>query len=157
MSLSDKKQSSQQTSQTQATNTYGYQTPPSTPDLDKLRGEKFTVDPGLDAQYGSLRSQVDKSAHNPLGPSYNPQVAEQQRKSAMERLGQDEAQAYRGGQYDANKLNFARDSTVAGMSAPQLTQTGSSSTGSGSGTTVQSTSPWSGIASTGASLAPLSL
>ncbi len=151
--LSDKKQTSTQQS-TQA-NTYGYQTPPSTPDIDKLRGAKFQIDPGLDTEYSNLRSQVDKGAHDPLGPAYNPQVVAQQRKAAMERLGTQEAQAYRGGQSDVNKLNFARDTTVAGMTAPQLTQTGSTS--SGSGTIAQSESPWKTVAQVGGSVAPLSL
>jgi hypothetical protein len=44
---------------------------------------------------------------------------------------------------------------VAGMSQPQLVQTGM--TGTQQGTTIQSQSPWSTIASVGASAAPLSL
>lgn len=151
--LSDSKQKSTQQS-TQA-NTYGYTTPPPTADISKLRDAKFTVDPGLDAEYDNLRSQVDKSAHDPLGPSYNPQVVAQQRKAAMERLGTQEAQAYRGGQYDANRLGYSRDATVAGMTAPTLTQTGSSS--SGSGTVTQSQNPFATALKVGATTAPMSM
>lgn len=151
--LSDTKQKSAQQS-TQA-NTYGWQTNPGSPDISKLRDAKFEVDPGLNAQYGNLRQQVDKSAHDPMGAAYNPQVAAQQREAAMERLGTQEAQAYRAGNADVNKLNFSRDATVAGMTAPVLTQTGAS--GSGSGTTTQSESPWKTITTVGAAAAPLSM
>lgn len=75
--------------------------------------------------------------------------------SGMERLGRDQAQAQREGQYDANKLNYGRDLAVAGMGAPQLTQTGT--TGTQQGTVTQSQSPWSTVAQVGASAAPLSL
>lgn len=61
----------------------------------------------------------------------------------------------REGAYDVNKLNFARNQTVAGMSAPQLVQTGS--TGTQQGTTTQSESPWKTVAQLGASAAPISL
>lgn len=149
MGLSDHKQTSSGTTAV----TYGYQTPPETADLIKLRGAKFEVDPGLHAEYGNLRNRVDKAAHDPMGAAYNPQVAGQQRSSAMERLGQEEAQAYREGQFDVNKLNFARDSAVANMTHPVLTQTGGSSTG----TTVQSQSPFGEIAKFASSAAPLSL
>lgn len=73
----------------------------------------------------------------------------------MERLGRDEANAYRQGQFDVNRLGYGRDVAVAGMTAPQLTQTGSSSTGQG--TVSQSQSPFATIASVGAAAAPLSL
>jgi hypothetical protein len=153
MGLSDKKQTTTQTQQSQQANTYGYMTPGSTPDIDALRSQKFSVDPGLHAQYGNLRGQVDKAAHDPMGAAYDPHVAQQQREAARERLGQQESQAYRAGEYDVNRLNFSRNATVAGMTAPQLVQTGQSSTGSGTGTTVQSQSPWGTIAAIGAQTA----
>lgn len=76
-------------------------------------------------------------------------------RASDERLGQEEAQAFRSGQYDVNKLDYAKKAAVAGMTAPQLTQTGSSNTGSG--TITQSTNPAGSIISAGASLAPLSM
>lgn len=65
----------------------------------------------------------------------------------------------RQGTYDVNKLNYGRDLSVAGLTAPQLTQTGSSGTQSGTqqGTVVQSQSPWATVAQIGASAAPMSL
>lgn len=153
MGLSDSRQKQSSTGAT--TTSYGWQTPPTTPALEKLAGTKFEVDPGLHAQYGALRNQLKSGFSNPMGANYSPEVRDAMLRSGSERLGQQEAQAYRGGQYDANKLGFARDSAVAGMSAPTLTQTGGTSTGSG--TITQSQSPVSlGISAAGA-LAPLSM
>lgn len=151
--LSDKKQESKGTSATTAQ--YAYQTPPSTPALDTLRSKTFEIDPGISAQYGRQRSDFKKSFASPTGGYVAPQVRDQQMQSGMERLGRDEAQAMREGQYDANKLGYSRDLAVAGMSQPQLTQVGT--TGTQQGTMKQSESPWAAIASAGAQAAPLSL
>src|SRR6185369_11190275 len=97
--------------------------------IAKLSGAKFEVDPGLHAQYGQLRSQLKSGFNNPLGANYSPEVRDAIIRSGEERLGQQEAEAYRGGQYDANRLGYSRDVTVAGMSQPQLTQTGGTTTG----------------------------
>jgi hypothetical protein len=151
--LSDKKQVSDQTSSTTAK--YDYLTPPSTPALDTLRSKTFEIDPGIAAQYGRQRSDLNRGFANPTGGYASPQVRDMQRQSGLERLGRDEAQAMREGQYDVNKLGYGRDIAVAGMSAPQLVQSGS--TGTQKGTTIQSESPWGAIASAGAQAAPLSL
>lgn len=92
-----------------------------------------------------------------MGPAYSPQVVAQQQEAARERLGQQEAQAYRSGANDVNKLGYARDVTVAGMGQPQLVQR--STSGTQQGTTTQS-DPWgtaSNVIRTGASVAPVSL
>lgn len=161
MGLSDKKQTQQstQTQQSQTQNQYGWQTKPSTPDLDNLRNQKFEVDPGLSAQYGRQRQQLEHGFNQPTGAYYSPQVKDAMLRSGRERLGQQEAEAYRGGQFDKNKLDYSRNLAVAGMSDPVLTQTGSSSTGTGSssGTVKQSESPWGTIAQVGAAAAPMSL
>lgn len=130
-------------------------TPPSTPALDQLRNRVFEVDPGIAAQYGKQRADLNASFHQPTAAYLPPQVRDQQIRSGNERLGMQQAQAQREGQYDVNKLNYGRDLAVAGMSAPNLVQTGSS--GSQQGTVKQSESPWGTIAQLGASAAPLSL
>lgn len=80
-------------------------------------------------------------------------------RSARERLGRDKAQAYREGQFDVNKLNYGKNLAVAGMTAPRMAQTGSTSSGtsSGSSKTVQSESPWGTIGGMAAQFAPFSL
>lgn len=147
--------SQKQTSNNATQNSYGYQTPPSTPDIDKLRSAKFEVDPGLSAQYGQLRNDMKRSFASPTGAYLSPQVRDAQMRSGNERLGRDEANAFRSGQYDANRLGYSRDAAVAGMTAPQLTQTGSSSTGSG--TVTQTPSAMSTGLGVAGALAPLSL
>lgn len=135
--------------------TYGYEQPPDTPDIAKLRGAKFEVDPGLKSEYANLRAGVDKGFAAPTGAYYNPQVKDAIRRSSQERLGQQEAQAFREGQFDANKLGYSRDVAVAGMTAPTLVQRGSSSTGSG--TVTQSESPLKTAVSVAGAAAPLSM
>jgi len=147
--LSDKSQKSTGTS----TVNYDYKLPPSTPALDKLRSRTFEIDPGIGAQYGAQRQNFLRSFKSPTGAFLSPQVRDMQQTSGLERLGQEQAQAEREGQYDVNKQNYARDVAVAGFEQPQLVNTG----GSQSGTVNQSTSPWGSILSAGAQAAPLSL
>lgn len=130
-------------------------TPPSTPALDTLRNQTFEIDPGIAAQYGRARSDLNRSFATPTGGYVAPQVADMQRQSGMERLGRDQAQAEREGQFDVNKLNYSRNLAVAGQSAPQLVQTGT--TGQQQGTVTTSQSPWAAIGGAAAQAAPLSL
>jgi hypothetical protein len=147
--------SQKQNTNNATTSTYGYQTPPSTPDIDKLRNTQFEVDPGIAAQYGRQRNDLRSSFQQPTGAFLSPQVRDAQLRSGMERLGRDEAQASREGTFDKNRLEYGRNSAVAGLTAPQLTQTGSTS--SGSGTITQNPSPFSTALGVGSALAPLSL
>lgn len=92
-----------------------------------------------------------------MGANYSPEVRDRMLQSGEERLGQDEAQAYRGGEYDVNRLNYARDAAVAGMSQPVLTQTGGTTSGTSSGTVTQSPAWGPQVLSAAAGAAPLSL
>lgn len=76
-------------------------------------------------------------------------------RSGQRELMQQAGQQTREGTFDQNKLNYSRNLAVADITKPILTQTGSTS--SGTGKTVQSESPWGTVAGVGASLAPLSL
>ncbi len=153
MGLSDKKQTTQGT--TASTASYDYKAPPETAALQTLKNQTIEVDPGIAAQYGRERNDLNRSFQNPTGAYLSPQVRDMQLESGRERLGSQEAQAMRNAGNDAARLNLARNQAVAGMSAPQLVQTGS--TGTQQGTTVQSESPWKTVAQIGASAAPMSL
>lgn len=153
MGLSSSKQ--EQKSNNAVQNTYGYETPPETADFTKLREQQFEVDPGLAAQYGRQRADLNKSFAQPLGGYLSPQVRDAQMRSGQERLGRDEADAMRGGQFDKNKLDFARNTTVAGLTAPTMVQRGSTS--QGSGTVTQTPSAMSTATGVAGALAPLSL
>lgn len=165
MGLSGSKQKSNQT-QTQnynntAANTYGWQTHPGSPDIDKLRSAKFNIDPTIPYRSARARENLDRSLQNPLSGYSTPSMRDAIMRTNRRRIDQDESQANREGSFDVNRLNYARDAAVAGMTSPVLTQTGSTSSGSGTqtgnSTTSQSQSPWGTIASIGASVAPLSL
>jgi len=142
MGLSDQKQESKGKTATTSTAQYGWKAPPTTASLDKLRTQQFEIDPGIAAQYGQARHELEHSFNQPAGAYLPKQVQQQQLQSGKERLGRDEAQAMRQGQYDVNKLNYSRDLAVAGMDAPTLTQDRSDSSGTSSGTVVQSESPF---------------
>jgi hypothetical protein len=132
---------------------WGYKTPPTTPAVEKLASDQFEVDPGLKYQYQDLKTRLRSGFDNPMGAAYNPTVKEAMIREGEEQLGQQEAQAYRQGQYDVNKLGYGRDVTVAGMTAPQLVQEG----GTSKGTMTQSQSPWGAIAQGAATAAPMSM
>lgn len=147
--------SQKQNSTGATTSSYDYKTPPISPALQKLSESKFDVDPGLHAQYGRLRNELKSGFNNPLGANYSSEVRDAIIRSGNERLGQQEAEAYRGGESDVNRLNYARDSTVAGMQQPQLVQTSGTSTGSG---TITQNPAWGPQAlSAASSVAPLSM
>lgn len=165
MGMSDSKQKTQQ-AQTQShnnttSNTWGWQNHPGSPGIDKLRSAQFTIDPTIPYRSASARNELDRNLQNPLGGYSTPSMRDAIARSGRRRIDQDESQANREGSFDVNRLNYARDASIAGMTAPVLTQTGSTSSGtgtqSGNSTTTQSQSPWGTVASIGTSLAPLSL
>lgn len=127
LSSSEQKQKSNNTT----TSTFGREPGASSPDIDRLRNDKFEIDPGIAAQYGRQRADLNKSFAQPLGGYLSPQVRDAQMRSGNERLGRDEAQAMREGANDVNQLNFGRNAAVANLTAPPLVQRGSTSTGSG--------------------------
>lgn len=92
---------------------------------------------------------------SPTGGYVTPAIRDAIQRSGQRNLMQDASQATREGAGDVNKLNFARNSAVAGMTAPTLTQTGSSSTGSG--TVTQSESPFKTALNVAGAAAPLSM
>ena len=96
---------------------------------------------------------MNRSFASPTGAYLSPQVRDAQMRSGTERLGQEQAQAEREGQFDVNKLNYGKNLAVAQMSQPNLVQTG----GSQQGTTTQSQSPWASIISAGSQAVPFSL
>lgn len=165
MGMSDSKQKTAQT-QTQSHNNattanYGWQAHPGSPEINQLKNAKFLIDPTIPYRSANAREQLDRSFQNPLGGYTTPSMRDAIMRTGRRRIDQDESQANREGSFDLNRLNYARDAAVAGMTSPVLTQTGSTSSGTGTqtgnSTTTQSQSPWGTIASIGASVAPLSL
>ena len=153
MGLSDKKQESKQTSQT--ANTYGFQNVPDTPDIIHARQDSAQVDPSIGFRAAEKERQLEDSFASPTGGYVTPQIRDAILRSGRRELFQQAGQQAREGQFDVNRLNQSRNLALAGMTRPVLTQTSSSSTGTG--TVKQSESPWGTIAQVGAQAAPLSL
>ena len=146
----------QQQSGSNTTN-WGYQTPPTTSALQKVADTKFGVDPSLKYQFQNERTALHEGFNNPMGADYNPTVKDAIIRGGEEQINQDEAKSMQAAEFQAEKLGFGRDVTVAGMEQPQLVQTGGSYSGSGSGTSQTQQSPWGSIMSAGATAGSMSL
>lgn len=90
-----------------------------------------------------------------MGGYTTPQIRDAILRGERRELGQQAGQQAREGAYDVNRLNQSRNLAMASLTKPILTQTGSTS--SGTGTIKQSESPWATIAQIGAQAAPISL
>lgn len=114
---------------------------------------KAKPDSSIPYLYARLRESADNSYKNPLGAYTSPAVRDAAARANSNGLGMQEAQAVQNSQNQADSVNFGRQAAVAGMTAPQLTQTG--------GTQVQKTpKDWGsllfggqGVGGTAASLA----
>lgn len=143
-------QQTQNQTQNQAFNTqnqYGWQTPPDTADIQALRGTQFQIDPSIGYRIGGAIRRMQSSFNSPLGGYYTPGMRAAIERGQERELMQQGGQQTREGIYDVNNQNYARNLAVAGMTAPRLTQTGSSGQSSGtvSGTssgTSQTSEPW---------------
>ena len=116
---------------TTQTNTYEYKAPPRTAEIDQLSKMKATADPSIPFTYAKMRQNNANSYMNPLGSATNPATAEAASRVTNNALAQDESQALQQSQFNADNANFGRTATVAGMTAPQLVQTGGTQTQSG--------------------------
>ncbi len=123
---------------TSTTNTYSYMTPPESQDVSTLRDMKATVDPSIAYRYARLREQEQNAWQNPFGAASSPAAQEAGRRVMNNSLAQDEAQATREAQYNADNQNFARQATVAGYTNPSLVQTGGTSNSAQWGTGLYS-------------------
>ncbi len=153
MGLSDKKQVSTQTGQTQ--NQYGWQQTPDTPDLIRARSDSAQIDPSIGYRAAEKERQLSDSFVSPTGGYVTPQIRDAILRSGRREIGQQAGEQAREGAFDVNRLNQSRNLALAGLTRPTLTQTGSSS--SGTGTVTQSQSPWATALQVGAQAAPMSL
>lgn len=112
-------------------NFYGEYTPTDTADIQAFRGWKPEVDPGLSYQYGNARNKLQQSINNPTGGYRTAAMDDAILRSGNRALAQDEAQAYRGGQYDVNQIRSGQLGSLAALTRPSLIQTGSAGASSG--------------------------
>lgn len=123
------RQRQQTTSNT--TNTYGYQTPPSTPDIDAVRGFQFSHDPRVPYSFGRAMERARDTYANPLGANTTQAIRDASLRATSEDLGQQEAQAYAEEGRALQGLDFARLMDVANLTQPRLVQTGGTTTSQG--------------------------
>lgn len=125
--------------QQQTTNTYGFQSPPSwggLEDFDKSISEAYdTADPSIPYTFANMRNNVNSRLSNPFGPNYSPEVADAMKYSETQNIDQMQGQAMREDSFNRKNAKVTAKATKAGMTAPILTQTGGSMTGS-------QTTPW---------------
>lgn len=165
MGLSDRKQTSRQTSTSSGsgttTNQYGFLNVPDTPDIVAARNDRAQIDPSIGYRVGEAQRQLNESFDNPMGAFVTPQIRDAMRRSGQRELLQIGGQQTREGMSDVNRLNQSKNLALAGMTSPRLVNTGSTSTQtgtqSGTGTVTQGQSPWATALQVGAQAAPLSL
>lgn len=115
-------------------NTFGWQNMSDTEDIKSLRGFTPQIDPGLGYQYANAKNRHRNSFINPLGGYQTAQMTDALQRSGERQLNQDQAQAFRGGQYDVNNQRLGQLGTLASLTAPRLTQTGSTNSGTSTDT-----------------------
>lgn len=103
-------------------------TPPKTEEIKALEKMKATVDPSIAYNFAERKRGFEESFKNPLGAYTTPAVRDAATRAHSERMAQGESQAIQESQQRADDTNYGRASTVAGMTAPQLVQTGGTST-----------------------------
>lgn len=101
----------------------------SSPDIDRLRDTQFQADPTIGYRAASSRNRLNASNLNPAGGYTTPQIQEARRNAANRDIDEQAAMAGRAGQYDVNNLNMGKMQFLAGLTAPPLVQSGSTSTG----------------------------
>ena len=132
-------------------NTYAWQTPGDTGDIKAWRDQQYEVDPGIGQQFALAQEQMNNNYDNPLGGYTTNDVRMKQKAASINGLNQQRSAAHRQGQYDVNMLKAGQKAGLAGLTAPQLVQTG------GTGTSQQSGGLGQAIIGAGANVASAAL
>jgi hypothetical protein len=116
------------------TNTYNYMAPPDTADTsayrDSINKAYDTPDPSIGYSFAGARQRVgDRYGANPFGADYSPEVADAARYSGISDLDQAQGQAYREDAFNRKNAKVGALGGIAGLTAPQLVQTGGTMTG----------------------------
>ena len=116
---------------------YGWQNTPDTTDISAYRAYRPEVDPTIGFRAGSAKRQLAGSFINPLGGYSTPQRDEAIRRSQSRGIDEQAGMESRAGAYDINQQRAGQLGSLAALTAPRLTQTGSSGTSSGVSNTSQ--------------------
>ena len=113
----------------QQTNTYSWETPPETQDVKDLRETKVTnefLEPALQAQFDRNKQKV----RSRLESSYNQNIPQAVRENtalqANNELAADYGTALAQGDYNNKQAELQKKYALAGMTRPQMVQSGQS-------------------------------
>jgi hypothetical protein len=106
------------------TNDYKFLQKPSWQGLEDLKGWNPQADPSIGANFGQQKNDLERSFVAPTGSYQTPELREQQMRSGIERIGQNQAIATRADQYNQNQMKLGQLGQVAGLSAPELAKKG---------------------------------
>ena len=112
-------------------NTYSYQTPPKTQEITDYKNWNPTEDPGIQYGIGNARNRLQDSIQNPQGAYTTPAIRDAVSRTGNENLTQLEGELHREGHADVNRQEQNKLAGIAGLTAPQLVQSGSTTTQSG--------------------------
>lgn len=118
--------------QKKQTNTYGYQTPPETADINAAREWKPQSNPAIGYNFANARQRLRNTFNNPLGADTPAAVKDAIIYSGENDLAQQEGQMLREEGVDLNNQEWQKRFALAELTKPQLVQTGQSGPGLGS-------------------------
>lgn len=102
------------------TNDYGFFQKPSWDGLKKLEGWNPQADPTIGANFGQQKNDLERSFLGPAGSYRTPELREQQMRSGIQQIGQNQAIATRADQYGQNQLKLGQLESAARLSAPEF-------------------------------------
>jgi len=115
------------TTQTQS-NTYGYQTPPTTSQQTEfdnhVRSAYDTPDPTIPYTFGNMRKNVDNRLNDPFGFNYSPEVSEAIKYNEHNQIDQAQGNALREDAFNRKNAKTQGLAMSAAGHAPQLTNPG---------------------------------
>lgn len=116
------------TQQTQSgSGTFNQTTTPQadTPDINRLREQKFKVDPSIGYRVGGALRRMKDQMNNPLGGYGTGQTRDATMRSQERSLLESGSQAMREGAHDVNQQELVRNTALAGLTQG-TTQSGTS-------------------------------
>ena len=102
------------------TNDYKFFQKPSWQGLEDLQKWNPQADPSIGANFGQQKNDLERSFVAPTGSYQTPELREQQMRSGIQNIGQNQAIATRADQYNQNQLKLGQLGTAASLSAPEL-------------------------------------
>lgn len=109
-----------------------------TPDIERLRAQKFQVDPSIGHRVGGAIRRMKDQMVNPLGGLGTGQTRDAIMRSQERSLLESGSQAMREGQNAVNAQEFGRNATLAGLTQGTTASGTSNQTGTMVGTGTQS-------------------